>query len=170
MARAESEHGLPTRLIVGLILAAALLVVVSFAAGRLGASAAETPTSVSAEAGFARDMQTHHLQAVELSRIVREATDDRGHPAARLRHRHGADAAGRPDAGLAERVGAAAGIRGTVDDVDDPAARSSGHGHGGTAPSTHVAGRPMPGMATEAQLARAAVAHRCCGREALSFS
>lgn len=35
-----------------------------------------TPTDDSAEAGFARDMQTHHAQAVQLSLLVRDRTDD----------------------------------------------------------------------------------------------
>lgn len=35
-----------------------------------------TPGDNSPEAGFARDMQQHHAQAVEMSRIVRDRTDD----------------------------------------------------------------------------------------------
>jgi uncharacterized protein (DUF305 family) len=35
-----------------------------------------TPSNISAEAGFARDMQTHHNQAVEMAFIIRDATDD----------------------------------------------------------------------------------------------
>ncbi|MFB0835439.1 DUF305 domain-containing protein [Arthrobacter halodurans] len=34
------------------------------------------PTELSADAGFARDMQTHHNQAVQLSLIVRDRTDN----------------------------------------------------------------------------------------------
>ncbi len=34
------------------------------------------PASSSAEAGFARDMQVHHTQGVELAMIVRDRTDD----------------------------------------------------------------------------------------------
>jgi uncharacterized protein (DUF305 family) len=37
-----------------------------------------TPGPTSAEAGFARDMQVHHIQGVELSMIVRDRTDDPG--------------------------------------------------------------------------------------------
>lgn len=37
----------------------------------------ESPTTDSVAAGFARDMQTHHDQAVEMSWIVRDRTDDR---------------------------------------------------------------------------------------------
>lgn len=35
-----------------------------------------TPGDASAEAGFARDMATHHAQAVEMSFIVRDASED----------------------------------------------------------------------------------------------
>ncbi|WP_405678427.1 DUF305 domain-containing protein [Streptomyces sp. NBC_01511] len=38
--------------------------------------AAATPTADSAEAGFARDMAVHHQQAVEMSFLVRDSTDD----------------------------------------------------------------------------------------------
>jgi uncharacterized protein (DUF305 family) len=42
-----------------------------------GASAATaTPGPTSAEAGFARDMQVHHLQGVDLAMIVRDRSDD----------------------------------------------------------------------------------------------
>ncbi len=35
-----------------------------------------TPGPASAEAGFARDMQVHHLQGVEMSTLVRDRSDD----------------------------------------------------------------------------------------------
>ncbi|QHY95204.1 hypothetical protein SSPS47_08715 [Streptomyces sp. S4.7] len=38
--------------------------------------ASATPTENSAEAGFARDMAVHHQQAVEMSFLVRDGTDD----------------------------------------------------------------------------------------------
>lgn len=34
------------------------------------------PSDVGADAGFARDMQTHHLQAVQMALLVRDRTDD----------------------------------------------------------------------------------------------
>lgn len=45
-----------------------------FAASR--SAAAPTPDSNSAEAGFARDMQVHHLQGVELAMMVRDRSED----------------------------------------------------------------------------------------------
>lgn len=38
--------------------------------------ATATPTAASPEAGFARDMAVHHQQAVEMSFLVRDSTDD----------------------------------------------------------------------------------------------
>lgn len=40
------------------------------------AEAAPTPSSTSAEAGFARDMQAHHNQAVEMAILIRDRSDD----------------------------------------------------------------------------------------------
>ncbi|MFI1220899.1 MULTISPECIES: DUF305 domain-containing protein [unclassified Streptomyces] len=44
--------------------------------GERGASGALPPAADSADAGFARDMAVHHQQAVEMSFIVRDRTDD----------------------------------------------------------------------------------------------
>lgn len=41
-----------------------------------GTAPASTPSSASADAGFARDMSVHHQQAVEMSFVVRDRTDD----------------------------------------------------------------------------------------------
>ena len=64
------------RLIIAASVAAALVVVAAFAAGSLSAPTVTTPSTTSAEAGFARDMQTHHNQAVEMSFLIRDRTDD----------------------------------------------------------------------------------------------
>ncbi|MDO0915484.1 DUF305 domain-containing protein [Streptomyces sp. DT2A-34] len=58
--------------------AAAVLVAVgalTYAVAEDGGSSA-TPSADSADAGFARDMAVHHQQAVEMSFIVRDRTDD----------------------------------------------------------------------------------------------
>lgn len=41
-----------------------------------GTTGPSKPTDTSADAGFARDMSIHHQQAVEMSFIVRDSTDD----------------------------------------------------------------------------------------------
>ncbi|GAB3605249.1 hypothetical protein GCM10027413_06580 [Conyzicola nivalis] len=70
------SDGRRTRLIIAAVVASVLLLVAAFAAGSLSAPVATAPSSTSAEAGFARDMQTHHGQAVEMSFIIRDLTDD----------------------------------------------------------------------------------------------
>ena len=53
-----------------------MLLIGGFVAGLVSVPTVATPTNTSAEAGFARDMQTHHLQAVEMAMIIRERSDD----------------------------------------------------------------------------------------------
>lgn len=48
---------------------------ITYAVAEDGGSS-ETPAADSADAGFARDMAVHHQQAVEMSYIVRDRTDD----------------------------------------------------------------------------------------------
>jgi uncharacterized protein (DUF305 family) len=60
------------------VFAAGLIVVVlSVGVGLLIASRFGTPSDDSAEAGFARDMATHHAQAVDMSLVVRDKSSDR---------------------------------------------------------------------------------------------
>jgi uncharacterized protein (DUF305 family) len=53
-----------------------VVVVLSVAAGLLIGSRLGTPSDDSAEAGFARDMATHHAQAVDMSLVVRDTSSD----------------------------------------------------------------------------------------------
>jgi uncharacterized protein (DUF305 family) len=57
------------------VIAVPLVIAVAFLAGRVTAGD-PTPTDIGADAGFARDMQVHHSQAVEMSLIVRDRTTD----------------------------------------------------------------------------------------------
>lgn len=60
--------------------AAAVLVAVgalTYAVAEDGGGTGGTPAADSADAGFARDMAVHHQQAVEMSYIVRDRTDDK---------------------------------------------------------------------------------------------
>ncbi|MYV63744.1 DUF305 domain-containing protein [Streptomyces sp. SID4931] len=54
----------------------ALMVVRPSAASPAGGSSLSAPAEDSVDAGFARDMAIHHQQAVEMSFIVRDRTDD----------------------------------------------------------------------------------------------
>jgi uncharacterized protein (DUF305 family) len=62
--------------IVAIVVAAVLVVAGAFLLGRVTTGPAPTPTSDSAAAGFLRDMQVHHAQAVEMALLVRDRTDD----------------------------------------------------------------------------------------------
>ena len=61
-------------LVVALVTAAGVIAFRTAAAP--GATASPYPTESSADAGFARDMQVHHAQAVEMSFLVRDRSDD----------------------------------------------------------------------------------------------
>ncbi len=81
-ASAPSERRPPSgRSVLICSLLGVLLVVAGVMVGIAATPSAGTPATGSAEAGFARDMQLHHGQAVELSSIIRERTGD---PAIRL--------------------------------------------------------------------------------------
>ncbi|WP_323743492.1 DUF305 domain-containing protein [Agreia pratensis] len=71
-----AQAGSRWRLVTAGVIAAALVLTVGLAGGWMLAARGADPTSTSAEAGFARDMQTHHDQAVEMALIVRDRTDD----------------------------------------------------------------------------------------------
>jgi uncharacterized protein (DUF305 family) len=71
----------PPRITARAVWAGVVLILIALVAGvllgRIGApAAASMPGETSAEAGFARDMQTHHNQAVEMSILIRDRTDD----------------------------------------------------------------------------------------------
>jgi uncharacterized protein (DUF305 family) len=75
-----NRYAVTTRLIVAAILAGTLLLVLGFGAGRFSADRfgenEATPGTNSAEAGFARDMQVHHQQAVQLSVLARDRSQN----------------------------------------------------------------------------------------------
>ncbi|HEX5857018.1 MAG TPA: DUF305 domain-containing protein [Microbacterium sp.] len=80
MTQAERSSSPPRWLLIGLAIVA--VAALAFAIGRFsafGASAAPVmPATDSAEAGFARDMQVHHGQAVEMAMTIYEKTEDEG--------------------------------------------------------------------------------------------
>jgi uncharacterized protein (DUF305 family) len=64
------------RLRVAAVLGAALLLVVGLVVGRVTTPVVTHPDTLSAEAGFARDMQVHHQQAIDMALTVRDETTD----------------------------------------------------------------------------------------------
>lgn len=144
-------------------LAVVVVAVVAFSLGRLSTLAEPTPADQSAEAGFARDMQVHHLQGVELAMIVRDLTDDPD--VRRLAYDIAttqAQQAGQMYGWLEEWDLSQAGSEPSMTWMTRPPLEGAstgehgdGHGASGTdaAASAHEPGAPMPGLATPEQIA-----------------
>lgn len=64
------------RVVVGVLVALALLLGLALGATLVARPGTASPADDSVEAGFARDMQAHHAQAVELSVLLRDRSDD----------------------------------------------------------------------------------------------
>lgn len=135
----------------GVLLIAAL----AFAIGRFstfGTSGSVTPTTDSAEAGFSRDMQVHHAQAIAMAMEIHRKTDDdelrvlaydiaTGQAGQRGEMYDWLVQWGLPQAGGPMMAWAAE--------------SEAGHGHGGTVgePMTDEEAREAMGMASDAELA-----------------
>nr|WP_146069882.1 DUF305 domain-containing protein [Cryobacterium sp. M15] len=128
----------------------------AFSAGRLSTLTEATPDTTSAEAGFARDMQEHHNQGVELALIVRDRTDDApvrllAYDIATTQAKQSGQMSGwlavwglpqfAPEPSMTWMT--RPGLSGTTHDSS----------HSASAGASHVAGEPMPGLATPAQIA-----------------
>ncbi|MCQ6553547.1 DUF305 domain-containing protein [Streptomyces sp. C10-9-1] len=114
-----------------------------------GASADGTPDAASAEAGFARDMSVHHQQAVEMSFIVRERTDDEevrrlAYDIANTQANQRGMMLGWLDLWGLPKIESGAEPMAWMREAD-------GSGHGGHDAAAEE-GRLMPGMATKAEL------------------
>jgi uncharacterized protein (DUF305 family) len=136
-----------------LALAAVIVVgIIAFSVGRLSTLGDPTPTTESAEAGFARDMQTHHNQGVELSMIVRDLTEDE---AVRLLAYDIALTQG----GQSGRMSGWLDVWGLPAHSTEPemtwmmrpTLEGEDHNHG-SGKSAHEPGEPMPGLATPEQI------------------
>jgi uncharacterized protein (DUF305 family) len=134
--------------VVGLLVLVAL--VIGTLVGRVTSPGTPTPSDSSAEAGFARDMQTPHAQAVEMSLLVRDRTDD---PEIRLlaldiaiaqTQQQGQMFAWLAAWGLAQ-TSSADEMEWLSRPVIDGSAGHDGHG-------AHTPGEPMPGVATFGQM------------------
>lgn len=143
-----------TALAIAAILCAASLALGGVVVGRLTAPTPPlTPSTTSAEAGFARDMQTHHQQAVQLSMIIRDSSDD---PAVRgLAYdiaTSQAQQAGQMYGWLSSWGLPQAAPEPSMTWMSRPTLTGSAHDHGSEG-MTHEPGSPMPGLATPGQVA-----------------
>ncbi|MER5766663.1 DUF305 domain-containing protein [Streptomyces sp. NPDC001985] len=137
---------------------AAVVLALLFAGAATVASAGDgersgpaTPVSGSADAGFARDMSIHHQQAVEMSFIVRDRTDDED--VRRLAY----DIANTQANQRGMMLGWLDlwGLPKVAPDAEPMAWMADGEGgHGGHSMAKAEEGSLMPGMATDEQLAR----------------
>ena len=145
------------RAIAASVLVTALVVgAVAFSIGRLSTIVDATPETTSAEAGFARDMQEHHNQGVELALIIRDRTDDE--PVRLLAY----DIATTQAKQSGQMSGWLA-VWGLPQFAPEPsmtwmtrptlAVEAHGPSHTAGTDAAHVAGGPMPGLATPAQIA-----------------
>lgn len=131
--------------------AAVSIGLVGFSVGRLSTIDNPTPTNTSAEAGFARDMQVHHLQGVEMAMIIRDQTDDAptrllGYDIATTQGQQ----AGQLYGWLVEWGLRQAGPEPEMTWMTRPGRSDEAHGH---TDGAHTPGEPMPGLATDAQIA-----------------
>jgi uncharacterized protein (DUF305 family) len=129
-------------------IAIVVVAVVAFSIGRLSSLGVATPSDRSADAGFSRDMQVHHLQGVEMAMIIRGISD--------------ADDMQHLSYDIATTQAQQAGqMYGWLEEWNlpqfsaEPMAwmeASGGHAHTGPADDSDAGAALMPGMATEAQM------------------
>ena len=149
----ESPNTRPSRGRRGVAFAVALLLVAvgAFAVGRLSTSFVSTPNNTSAAAGFARDMQVHHDQGVELAMIIRDrSTDDDIRGLAYDIATSQSNQSGQMLAWLNEWKLPQASPEPAMTWMTRPTLTGAGHDHG--TEGAHNPGDPMPGLATRAQI------------------
>ncbi|MEU9999725.1 DUF305 domain-containing protein [Streptomyces sp. NPDC050848] len=140
---------------------AAVVLALLFAGGAVTVASADkeeasgSPASVSADAGFARDMSVHHQQAVEMSFIVRDRTEDAN--VRRLAYDIANTQANQRGMmlGWLDMWGLP-----KIESGTEPMAWMGMGGHGDTGPAD---GALMPGMATDTELDRL---RKASGKEA----
>ena len=161
-ADADADSGSRRRVsgvavLVAASVALVVVAIVAFSVGRLSTLADPTPSTTSAEAGFARDMQVHHQQGTELAMLVRDRTTD---PDIRLLAYDiattQAQQAGQLYGWLRAWGLPQAGSEPSMTWMTRPATTGDGGGshdeHGG-GDAGHEPGAPMPGLATPEQIA-----------------
>ncbi|GAA2245562.1 DUF305 domain-containing protein [Herbiconiux moechotypicola] len=151
------------RLVLAGVVAAVVVVLGAFAAGWLSAPRVPVPGDTSVEAGFARDMQQHHDQAVQMAMIVRDETDD---PDVRQLAYDIATSQSQQSGQMYAWLNAwglpQASSQPSMTWMLQPTLDGSDNGHGGHAGSATassgsgdmVPGGPMPGMASDEDIQR----------------
>ena len=171
----SSGTGQRTRRVIAAVLAGALILVAAFAAGRISAPQTGTPGNTSVEAGFARDMQTHHEQAVEMAMMVRDLTDDANvrtlaYDIATSQSNQSGQLYGwltewnlpqaSPEPSMtwmsAPTLAGASGHNMDMGGGSDGSGTSTGAGATSTPAASHTPGGTMPGLATPAQMKKLA--------------
>ncbi|SEM69189.1 Uncharacterized conserved protein, DUF305 family [Cryobacterium luteum] len=143
-------------IVVSVIVTALFVGAVAFSAGRLSTIVDATPDTSSAEAGFTRDMQEHHNQGVELALIVRDLTQDG--PVRLLAYDIAttqAKQSGQMSGWLAVWGLPQFAPEPSMTWMTRPTLAGAEHNASHTTDSgaAHIAGEPMPGLATTAQIA-----------------
>jgi uncharacterized protein (DUF305 family) len=139
------------RRFVAFAVAIALVAVGAFAVGRLSTSFVSTPSNTSAAAGFARDMQVHHDQGVELAMIIRDRSSDESiRGLAYDIATSQSNQSGQMLAWLNEWKLPQASPEPAMTWMTRPTLTGAGHDHG--TEGAHSPGDPMPGLATRAQI------------------
>jgi len=156
-----ASSGRRLRLVLAAAVALLLVLGTGVAVGRLTSSAPVVPGTNSVEAGFARDMQVHHEQAVEMSFAVRDrSTSDDVRTIAYDIAATQSQQAGQMYAWLEVWGVPQAPSQPTMTWMTQPTldGQLSGHEHGGGASGSpapsHVPGDPMPGLASPEQMAQ----------------
>jgi uncharacterized protein (DUF305 family) len=147
------------RLVTAAVLAGVIVLVAGLAGGWMLAARQADPSTSSAEAGFARDMQQHHDQAVAMALIVRDTSvDPQIRSLAYDIATSQAQQSGQMYAWLNDWGLPQASADPPMSWMSQPllgGSSGSGHGHGAPSaePSATVSPGTMPGLATEADLA-----------------
>lgn len=139
------------RRVAAFVVALVLVAVGAFAVGRLSTSFVSTPSNTSAAAGFARDMQVHHDQGVELAMIIRDrSSDDDIRGLAYDIATSQSNQSGQMLAWLNEWKLPQVSPEPAMTWMTRPTLTGAGHNHG--TEGAHQPGDPMPGLATRAQI------------------
>ncbi|MDH6235712.1 DUF305 domain-containing protein [Cryobacterium sp. CG_9.6] len=149
-AEPKVRHRGRLALLIAVLVTAVIVGVSAFSVGRLSTLADSMPVSTSAEAGFARDMQVHHDQGVQLGVLIRDRSTDEavrllGYDIVTTQGQQSGQMFGWLSVwGLSQ-----ASAEPSMTWMTRPGRTDSAHDHA----DAHQPGEPMPGLATDAQVA-----------------